>query len=173
VAQYTETVYDTTGAVVASAPTGHNPVADFDGDQLAWAQQPCVGLTMTIWDLQGQPTSLGQRCATPSVAGRLHYAGRNTVRYDLSCPEDPAGCYGVVQMNVGPREAGYTSFRLSPTQSRVYPLRLDREALAYIRAHPHTKVGLLIESYAGGDTLRVAWRYVLKPRWPKRFLAHG
>ena len=69
---------------------------DFDGRRLAWATQPCMQITIQLWDLAGDPPApASERCGVPRVrTARLKY--RDTaVSFTAVCPRHPArGCDG-------------------------------------------------------------------------------
>jgi hypothetical protein len=69
---------------------------DFDGRRLAWATQPCMQITIQLWDLAGDPPApASERCGVPRVrTARLKY--RDTaVWFKAVCPRHPArGCDG-------------------------------------------------------------------------------
>lgn len=69
---------------------------DFDGRRLAWATQPCMQITIQLWDLAGDPPPpASERCGVPRVRdARLKY--RDTaIWFNAVCPRRPArGCDG-------------------------------------------------------------------------------
>jgi hypothetical protein len=69
---------------------------DFDGRRLAWATQPCMQITIQVWDLAGDPPApASERCGVPRVRlARLKY--RDTaIWFNAVCARRPArGCDG-------------------------------------------------------------------------------
>lgn len=144
-------VVNLAGKVIAES-TVNTPVGDvaFDGEQLAWAQQPCMVTYASVWNLsEARPPAPDARCAVvhlsvPSAAQRRH---GSDLYLTVNCPESAAatGCPGKLLVSarragkVGPGAQGlailgHHSYALTAGQRRRLAIRLNRKVRRFLAA---------------------------------------
>jgi hypothetical protein len=142
-------VYDLGGSELAATPAAdvrNVSGYDFDGQRMAWTDQPCAVTALVTWDLAGHaPTMPAGRCPAAAPAGRrgsLDLKHRR-VNLPLRCPADPPlGCDGAwfARLNAKPPVlTGFAGATLDPGERGTLRLPLSVKVACRLARKPPTR----------------------------------
>jgi hypothetical protein len=152
-------VFALDGAKLATSPNRDSANSfgfDFDGERLAWVDQPCMVSAVVTWDMSGKaPTLPAGRCPAARAAGSLGVVDlkRRRAALPLRCPPKPAlGCAGPWYAVLDSAPPVYTKdpySALLPGEKRTVRLGLSRAAACRLGRTPATRATIDLTNVYG------------------------
>jgi hypothetical protein len=133
-------VFDLAGTELAMSTTPDSvSTFDFDGQRVAYADQPCEVVGLVTWDLAGPPPALpAGRCPRARLVGHTGTADlkRRSIKLAIRCPAVPAlGCGGLWSVDLGPALAGFAHVALGPGEKRTVSFGLQPADACFLSRH--------------------------------------